>query len=93
MRLFESTQVPSTRWYTLISACGPARIGLSSGTKIVLLAHPIADASTSTIKSSAIQVSIDRHGATVHAFLEPREEGEGDLCDDPVKHRPLPART
>lgn len=76
---------PSTRAYTRAFTSGPTRIGLPSGTSTVR-AQPIIDARTSTTQTSAIQVSIDRHGATLHAALEPREEREGDLRDDALEH-------
>lgn len=76
---------PSTRAYTRALASGPIRIGLPSGTSTVR-AQPIIDARASTPETSAIQVSIDRHGATLHTTFEPREERKGDLRDDALEH-------
>lgn len=51
-----------------------------------LLPQPLANASAATTKAITIHISIDRHGATLHALFKVRQEAEGDGRDDPVEH-------
>lgn len=74
---------------TLNRAFGPIRIGEASGTKTVLfpaVPHPLRDAVASAAKSIRIRSSIRAHWALRDALVEPRDERDGDLCDDALEH-------
>lgn len=51
-----------------------------------LLPQPFANASATTTKAITIHITIDSHGATLHAFFKVRQESDDDGRDDPVEH-------
>ena len=83
--LLDSVHSPPTRWYTLAFAFGPSLIGLSSGTKTVLAAQPLAQPRASAVKHSRITVGVHSHGDA--ARLKVPEQCEDDGDKRPVKHR------
>lgn len=84
--LADSVHWPSTSIHTLPFTPGPSLTGLWSGMNTALLPQPRANPSATTTQASAIHISIDRQGATLHALLKVRQQAEGDLRDDSVEH-------
>jgi len=76
------------RWYTRILApFGSAiRIGLDSGTKIVLLPHPTPKANSSNTQSLDVAISIDSDAATGNPLFEVCEERESECGNKFVEH-------
>ena len=62
------------------------RIGLDSGTKIVLFPHPLANPSTTPTHAVHIDIRIDGGRAFVDAPFDEAEERKRKLSDDPIKH-------
>jgi hypothetical protein len=86
IRFSDKVHSPLTRWYTLIALLGPVRIGDSSGTKTVLLLHPVTNALTATSKSVPVRISINRTVASLDSTVQPRDKGKRDLRDDAFEH-------
>ncbi len=88
--LFDSVHSPSISIHTRPLIPGPILTGLWSLMNTALLPQPLANAIAADAKAITIpnpsHISIDSHGATLHALFEPREQGECDLRDDSIEH-------
>jgi len=84
MRFSLSVHTPSIRWYTRRRLDGPTRIGLSSGTKIVLLPHPLAQAITSSAQAISVGIGVDSNRCA--ATIEVLQQRESDGRECAVKH-------